>query len=460
MSETILICESDKNFALKISKTLKEANYTVATSGTGKEAQSNISKMKFGIIFIDIDLNDVSSFDLLTYIRVNAPSSRVIFSYSDDDELEDLGLDAKMATKLGICTLIRKPFKDKRLLEIIEDNPSERKWQESIGVTAPKAEDATDLSDSKFTNIKIQELYLGATTLFDFYIKISNNKYLKLLHKGEVFSKKRLQEYEISKNVEYLYFLTKDRGEYIEFMNDFLEKYLKRKRVHGKQALLAARGLVDHFVEEVHMKGFTPKLAEQGKLICDNLFKVVNSDSSMGALLEALFEEAPERISYTFLTAFFSSITLAGIDWSGETSSKYAVQGALLHEIGKLKLPDEIKMVPYDDLTPAQKLIYQTYPTEGFNLLSGSSVPQQVKQIIYQHKEFINGNGYPNGLTGLRIFPLAKIVSFSSGFAEFVIKKNLSPIRAMKVFITMREELNKYDSECIKSFIGGMAKSK
>lgn len=459
MSETILICDNNSNLNSKLSEVLGEASFLVSSVCNGKDAQSRINKNKFSIILVDIDLPTISSFDILTYIRMNSPASRVIFMYSDDFEIEELGLDDKMAKKLGICTMVRKPFKESYITSIIQDNPAHRKWQETIGKQKLEVSDASNLSDTKFTKIAIKELYLGSTTLFDFYIRVGDNKYLKFLHKGETFSKGRLQEYEISKNVDSLYFLNKDRGEYIEFMNGFLEKYLKRRKIFGKQALAASKGLVDHFVSEVYVKGLNPKLVTQGKKLCDNLYEIVKADSTMGALIDALFDEAPEKISYTFLTAFFTSITIAGIEWSGETSQKLVIQGALLHEIGKLKLPDELRGKSYEELTPAQRLIYQSYPAEGFNLLSGTSVPQQVKQIIYQHREFINGKGYPNGLTGLRIFPLAKVVAFSSSFAEFVILNNTTPLRAMKKFIGSREEITKYDSECIKSFITALSKS-
>ncbi len=461
LSDSVLICDIDVDLAQKLNKVFTNASYFVATAQTGKCAQVEISKKKFKIIIVDIDLKNTSSFDLLTFIRINSPASRVIFTYTDKLEAEDLGLlDEKMSSKLGICTMVKKPYSDDKILDVLRDDPAERKWQESIRGNEISFGDATTLSDAKFTKIAISEIYLGSTTLFDFYIRVGKDKYLKFLNKGEAFSRARLKEYEEKKDVENLYFMTKDRGEYIEFMNKFLTKYLKRRKIYGVEALAASKGLIDHFVSEVYLKGLDSKLTQQTKELCDNLYNIVKNDKSTGALINALFEENPEKISYMFLTSFFANITLSGMQWGGELSGKYVIQGALLHEIGKLNLPDEIRGKAYEELTAAQKLIYESYPTEGFNLLSGTSVPQQVKQIINQHREFINGKGYPNGLTGQRIFPLAKIVCFASSFAEFVISKNTTPIKAMRDFIKSREQVTKYDSECIKSFIGCMVKNK
>jgi len=88
--------------------------------------------------------------------------------------------------------------------------------------------------------------------------------------------------------------------------------------------------------------------------------------------------------------------------------------GALLHDIGKPKVPIE------DDDTPEgmEKKMLE-HPTMGLRLIeSQANVPNEVKMIIAQHHECNDGTGYPKKLRGGQVYDLARIVSIANVFDE------------------------------------------
>ncbi|MCF6156730.1 MAG: HD domain-containing protein [Candidatus Brocadia sp.] len=83
---------------------------------------------------------------------------------------------------------------------------------------------------------------------------------------------------------------------------------------------------------------------------------------------------------------------------------------ALLHDIGKISIPEEIlnKSV---QLTKAELSVIRNHTQVGYDILKEIEFPWSVAQIVLQHHERVNGSGYPFGLSGKDIHLEAKILS-------------------------------------------------
>lgn len=80
-------------------------------------------------------------------------------------------------------------------------------------------------------------------------------------------------------------------------------------------------------------------------------------------------------------------------------------RGALLHDIGKLGIPDEILLKPAV-LTEEEWAIMRKHPVYAFNLLSPIPYLRPALDIPFAHHEKWDGSGYPRGLEGEQI-PMA-----------------------------------------------------
>ncbi len=74
-------------------------------------------------------------------------------------------------------------------------------------------------------------------------------------------------------------------------------------------------------------------------------------------------------------------------------------RGALLHDIGKTGIPDEILLNP-ERLTPEQRQIMERHPEIGFNIVSAAPYLAKAAEIVLAHHERFDGAGYPRGLRG------------------------------------------------------------
>ena len=87
-------------------------------------------------------------------------------------------------------------------------------------------------------------------------------------------------------------------------------------------------------------------------------------------------------------------------------------RGALLHDIGKIGVPDAILLKP-GPLTTSEWEEMRRHPEIGFQILRGIEFLEEPSQIVLSHQERFDGKGYPRGLRGeeiplgARIFAIA-----------------------------------------------------
>ena len=111
--------------------------------------------------------------------------------------------------------------------------------------------------------------------------------------------------------------------------------------------------------------------------------------------------------------------------------------GSLLYALGLMNVPAEM-LAPAGLLSGERLHIYQSYPKIGFELLKGIDFPWPVAQIVLQHRELLDGSGFPSGLKGEAIIPEARIVGLAQAVVSMLAGVNGQPgatVHAMMVQI-------------------------
>lgn len=128
--------------------------------------------------------------------------------------------------------------------------------------------------------------------------------------------------------------------------------------------------------------------------------------------------------------------------------------GALLHDIGKIGIPDQILKKP-GPLTDDEFKIMKKHSLMSAEIISKIKQLQDVVPIVKHHQERVDGLGYPDGLRGEHIPLLARIAYVADAFdamtSDRPYRKRLSEKRAF-------EELERYcgkqfDSVVVKAFM-------
>lgn len=96
----------------------------------------------------------------------------------------------------------------------------------------------------------------------------------------------------------------------------------------------------------------------------------------------------------------------------GEDEIEDISRGALLHDIGKIGVPDAILLKP-QRLTPDEHALMRKHPRIGYSMIADIPFLAKAAEIVLHHHESYDGTGYPSGLSneriplGARIFAVA-----------------------------------------------------
>jgi HD-GYP domain-containing protein (c-di-GMP phosphodiesterase class II) len=88
---------------------------------------------------------------------------------------------------------------------------------------------------------------------------------------------------------------------------------------------------------------------------------------------------------------------------------------ALLHDVGKLRVPRELLRKP-GPLSESEERLVRNHPAWGAELVSGVPGLQAVALIVRHHHEWVDGSGYPSGLSGVRIPVASRIMAVCDAF--------------------------------------------
>jgi HD-GYP domain-containing protein (c-di-GMP phosphodiesterase class II) len=97
-------------------------------------------------------------------------------------------------------------------------------------------------------------------------------------------------------------------------------------------------------------------------------------------------------------------------------------QGALLHDIGKLKVPDDILSKP-GSLTASEWEVMRCHPKYGFDFLASIEFLLPAAELVYSHHEKVDGSGYPRGLKGGAIPIGARIFAIVDSVDAMIYKR-------------------------------------
>jgi diguanylate cyclase (GGDEF)-like protein/putative nucleotidyltransferase with HDIG domain len=128
--------------------------------------------------------------------------------------------------------------------------------------------------------------------------------------------------------------------------------------------------------------------------------------------------------------------------------------GALLHDIGKIAIPDAVLLRP-GALLPDEWDIMKKHPEIGYNILRNSPYLKEAAEIVWQHQENYDGTGYPRGLRGEAICIGARIFrvidSYDAMRSKRVYRDALSERDALR---EIKENTGKqFDPSVVQAFL-------
>lgn len=435
-----------------------ESGYNVTAVSNGKDAQVALYNDKFFAVLLSKETQNHTGTQVLRFIKTNYTNQRVLFivgSKGKDDEAMTNKAESEKYCKMGATEVLFRPFELKSLKEALEGHQS----LGDLVANLPKKDGASEEVevsgvDEDFTAIRIDDFYSSQAVLFDIYIKLGAKRYIKILHAGDTFEKGRIDKYKNEKKVEFLYFHKNDRRKFIQFNNFMAAKAVENNAIGAETKVRMMKNVSEKFVEEVFTQGLKPQVIDQGREVCENVYKMIEKEKDLYKLLRSYQDFDPNAISHSFLVTLFASSIIKQFEWESKTTIESAAMACMFHDIGKIKLPRDLLDKPVSAMTAEELEEYKKHPELGFNIADGNRMlNNSVKQIILQHHECFDGTGFPYQKRGSKILTLANIVGLADTFAHILVEKSVQPVDGLKLLLIQQDVVSKFNSMIIENFI-------
>lgn len=122
-------------------------------------------------------------------------------------------------------------------------------------------------------------------------------------------------------------------------------------------------------------------------------------------------------------------------------------------DIGKSMIDKKI-LSKRSDLTDKEWELIKKHPLYSHQILLQHDLPDSILTAVRSHHERVDGSGYPEGLTGKKIHPFARILAVTDVYDAITSSKSYgeekSHIQALK---EMSEQYGKYDSEVFDTLL-------
>jgi len=218
---------------------------------------------------------------------------------------------------------------------------------------------------------------------------------------------------------------------------DYLSKPFTRERLSDalKRALLAhqsRRALADMQKElEQRRSQITEALAELE----------MNTSSSLEAMLAMLRVRDPKSADHSHRVAKLA-VDLAMALQVTEPQLSDIERAALLHNLGRLAMPDELLSRPLTALSAADRARLRSYPLHGYAMLKNVPFLAGANRVAIAAHERYDGTGFPHGLKGDAIPLGARIICVANAYDELIMgigQPAAEPARAIEILSTERQ---------------------
>ena len=137
-------------------------------------------------------------------------------------------------------------------------------------------------------------------------------------------------------------------------------------------------------------------------------------------------------------------------------------RGGILHDVGKIGIPDAILLKP-GPLSDTERVVIQTHTVIGERICAPLKSLRLVLPVIRHHHERLDGSGYPDGLVGEAIPLTARILQVVDLYDAFTTQRPYKPAYSSEqTFAVMREETAKgwWDGRLVEAFIALMEETR
>jgi putative nucleotidyltransferase with HDIG domain len=175
-------------------------------------------------------------------------------------------------------------------------------------------------------------------------------------------------------------------------------------------------------------------------------------DSDLGAWLEMVWNHDDATYQHCLLVAGLAAAFAQALGFP-ESARKMVTSAAVLHDIGKARVPLAI-LHKSGKLTAEETAVIREHPQIGYEmLLRQGAFAREVVEATRSHHEYLDGTGYPQGLKAHEISDIVRMITICDIYAALIERRSykapMAPEQAYAMLVAMGPKL---DADLLRAF--------
>jgi putative nucleotidyltransferase with HDIG domain len=435
----IIVVEDEDYFREALVGFLSSKGHQLSQAPNGKVAKTLLASQEVDIILSDVQMPYCDGIELLQWVQKEHPTSFILMT-----GFTNL-LETKSAFDLGAEEFLAKPFRNEELLQAIK-NILDRKNP------AVRTEEPRNIVN-EFCKVSIDEFVARPNIEFDVYVRLSETKYIKIGHSGDLIPTDRIKTYR-EKGVEFLHIKKEDFSKLVGFNVQVMKLLGKDGDIAHEKKLNFMKYTGEAILEKAFIAGVDEASFNEAKDFLNTTVGVIADSGESFDLLKVLNEHSDFIYAHSLGVSMYAMMIARRMGFtSSQVFFKLSMAG-MFHDVGKKEIPREILEKARPLLSQKERAEIETHPTRGKEILSFiKNVPSDVVQIVYEHHEDCIGQGYPRRIAKNELHPLSKILITANLFVENALKgpnnEGMSSVAAIKHIETIYGE--RIDKACLQA---------
>ena len=272
----------------------------------------------------------------------------------------------------------------------------------------------------------------------DIYVKINDDKYVKILNEGNSLSSEDIKKYK-QKNIQRLLIKKPDVKIVIETLFNHIETILNDTTSEQETKVIDAHSVI---MNTVRVLGLSDRIVRATENSVNYALGTFEKAKKFDDIYRKIF--GSEKLYLTKHSIALSYITcgiISKLPWDSIENRNKLVMSSFLHDV-TINSPEFNE--GSSSLEEKDNLInFKEHPQEAVNLIRKyEEIPSDVDQIIIDHHERPDGSGVPKGLTANQLKPLASVFIFSHDIVDaiFEIEKEKMDFSVKNIMVKLNQD--------------------
>lgn len=254
---------------------------------------------------------------------------------------------------------------------------------------------------------------------FDIFIKISDEKYIRIYKEGDELSRNDIIKYK-EKNVHEFYLKTSD---FEKASHEFMQRI--SKGIESRELKTDVLSSVAKFGHEsvcrlVLELGVKDEVLEIADSSIKAVSRIAKSSPKLSGFIANILEGKSYLSEHTIMISILSVAMAKEVAWGSEDIADKLTMSAFFHDIALEDVDLELtENLDSKNIGDSKLRRYKLHPKKAIEFLQDiNGLPPDVDRIIENHHEKPDGSGFPHAKTWKSLFPLAAIFIVAEDFSQ------------------------------------------